>query len=83
MQTDKNIDQIRVKLEAAFQPFRCVVEVRDYGEKLRFKVLDNNGVSIIETDDIPVRELMDNNYLEDVIEQTRVEIHSRRPDFSQ
>ena len=81
MQTDEEIETLRVRLEGAFKPFRCVAEVWDYNRKLRFKVFDNNNRSIIEVPQILLRALIDESNLQDLIEQARAQIHSRRPDF--
>ena len=81
MQTNENLKKINARLEGAFKPFRCVAEFWDYEQKLRFKVFDKNDQCIIEMTQIPVRELMDESYLEDLIEHTRAEIQSQRPDF--
>lgn len=81
MQTNENLKKINTRLEGAFKPFRHVAEFWDYEQKLRFKVFDKNDQCIIEMTQIPVRELIDESFLEDLIEHTRAEIHSQRPDF--
>lgn len=81
MQTDENIEKIRERLEGAFKPFRCVAEVFDYEQKLRFRVFDNNGQSIIAMSQILLRDLMNDSYLQGLVEQARAQIRSQRPNF--
>jgi hypothetical protein len=57
MLTDEEIKKIKVRLEDAFNPLRCVAEVWDYKQKLRFKVFDHNDQGIIEMPEIVLRDL--------------------------
>jgi hypothetical protein len=79
MQTDENIGKIKRRLAAAFQPFRCVAKDLDYGKTLCFKVSDADGKSIIETEPILIRLLIDD--FENIVEEAKADIRLRRPDF--
>jgi len=77
MLTDENINNIKFRVEGAFKPLRCVAEIWDYKQKLRFKVFDNDNHGIIEIPSIVLRDLTDESRLQDVIEQTREQVKSK------
>jgi hypothetical protein len=68
---DQRIYKIEERLKGAFKPLLCVVEVTDYEAKLNFKVfnvIDDNNESVFEKKDIVIRNLHDENYLQDLIQ---------------
>jgi hypothetical protein len=68
MRTDEDIKMI---VEGAFKPLRCVAEVWDYQFKLRFKVFDENKKGIIQVPDLSLRGLREESQLRDVVLQAR------------
>jgi hypothetical protein len=77
MLTDEEIKKIKVRLEDAFNPLRCVAEVWDYKQKLRFKVFDHNDQGIIEMPEIVLRDLSDESRLQDVIRDARAQVQAK------
>jgi len=59
------------KIEGAFRPLRCVAEIWDYNEKLRFKVFDKNNKGIVERPRIILREIRDKKMLEMLLQSVR------------
>jgi hypothetical protein len=74
---ESDTTKIKEKMENAFKPFRCVAEVWDYGDKLRFKVFDENDDGIIECKSIVTRLLKDKAFLESTIEQARERVKAK------
>jgi hypothetical protein len=77
MLTDEKIQDIKARLEGAFKPLRCVVEVWDYKQKLRFKVFDDNDEDIIEMPEIVLRDLSNESHLQDVIQEARARVRPK------
>ncbi len=77
MLTDEEILKIKVRLEGAFKPLRCVAEVWDYKQKLRFKVFDPNDQGIIEVPEIVLRELSNESQIQEVIQQARAQVQDK------
>jgi hypothetical protein len=76
MLTDEKIQNIKARLEGAFKPLRCVVEVWDYKQKLRFKVFDDND-GIIEMPEIVLRDLSSESHLQGVILEARARVQAK------
>ena len=76
MLTDEEIEEIMSKLESAFKPLRCVVEVWDYKQRLRFKVFDHNDRGIIDMPEIVLRNLNSECCVQDLIQHARLEIQN-------
>jgi len=72
------LTKIKVTVEHAFKPLLCRAQVYDYGQKLRFKVVDRDHDTAFEISDLQVRDLADDTYLSDIIEQARSRIEARR-----
>ena len=70
-------DQIITQVEAAFEPLRCVAEIWDYGEKLRFKIFDINGNDLHEVKYIVLRDVRNSVNLNIVVENARDKISNR------
>lgn len=68
MRTD---DEIKVIVEAAFRPLRCIAEVWGYDSKLRFKVFDDKDRGIVEVSAFVLRNLRDEAQLRDVLAGVR------------
>jgi hypothetical protein len=77
MLTDEEIEQIKVRLEGAFKPLRCVAEVWDYNQKLRFKVFDHNDQGIIEMSEIVLGDLSDESRLQDLVQRTKEHVQAQ------
>ncbi len=55
------------RIEAAFSPHRCVAEVWDYGQKLRFKVFGFNDEPLITMAEVVVSSVRNISTLESLI----------------
>jgi hypothetical protein len=77
MMTDEQIAIARARLEAAFRPLVCEAEDWDYKEKMRFRVLDEQGAVILNVPEIFQRDVIDASRLGDVIEQARLAVQAK------
>jgi hypothetical protein len=77
MLSDEEIEQIKVRLEGAFKPLRCVAEVWDYKQKLRLKIFDHKDQGIFEMRDIVIRHLGDEGRLHDIIQDVRAQVQAK------
>ncbi len=57
--------------EAAFAPFRCVAKRHDYGNRLNFRVFDQNHDPILTVEDLVTSQFSDMNRLIDVLSSAR------------
>lgn len=78
MLADDEIEKIQLRLEGAFKPLRCVVEIWDYKDKLRFKVFDKNNKGILEMPNVSLDSLSSAGDLEDLIQSVTQEITAKR-----
>jgi hypothetical protein len=69
--TEEDIEKIRLRVEGAFKPLRCVAEVWDYKKQLRFKVFDDNGNGVVEMPDAVLSHLIDESNLQYLLEEVR------------
>ena len=70
-------DDIKAAVEQAFRPLRCVVEVWDYDQKLRFKVFDANDRGVIEVPSLVLRLVREKNNLKSVLSSARTEVEEK------
>jgi hypothetical protein len=70
-------DEIRRIVEGAFRPLRCVAEIRDYGQKLRFRVFDENDVGVLRMDSAVLRDLRDQQNLRNVLSAARETVEEK------
>jgi len=77
MLSDEQIEIIKQRLEGSFNPLRCVADVWDYKQKLRFKVFDETDRAIIEVPEIVLRDVAEENRLGDLVEQVRAQVQAR------
>lgn len=68
MLTDK---QVKETIEGAFSPLRCVVEMPDYQNRVRFKIFDKSGKSIMHVKGLFLRDVRDERQLQAVLSSTR------------
>jgi hypothetical protein len=64
-------DEICFAVENAFLPFRCVPEIWDYGQKLRFKVFDAADQPIVTMSEIILSSIRDAAALNSLCELVR------------
>ena len=64
-------------LEAAFPPYRCVSEIWDYGEKVRFKVFDADDQPIITMAEVVLSSVRDVAALDSLCQQIRHRVQER------
>ena len=70
-------DEIRTIVEQAFRPLRCVAEIWDYEQKLRFRVFDSNDVGVLRMDSAVLRDLRDAQNLRNVLSGARETIEEK------
>ena len=69
--------EIKMIIEDAFRPLRCVAEVRDYEQKLRFKVFGPDDKGIVEVPEIVLSEVRERNQLRETISRFRKRVEER------
>jgi hypothetical protein len=77
MLADDAIEKIRLRVESAFNPLRCVAEIWDYKAKLRFKIFDTKGQGIVELTNVTLDGMSSAGNLEDLIQGVRREITAK------
>ena len=78
MQTIQRLAEIKAKIDDAFKGLHCRTQVYDYGQKFRFKILDQDHDTAFEISDVPVRDLADDSYLTEIIQAAKSHIEARR-----
>lgn len=64
-------DEIFSAVETAFSPYRCVPEIWDYGQKLRFRVFDAEDQPIIKMSEVILSSIRDVTALNSLFEVAR------------
>lgn len=77
MATSLSDDEIRMAVEAAFRPLRCVAEVWDYNQKLRFRVFDPSDRGVLTVPSLVLRELRDKSNLISVLSAARSTVEEK------
>ena len=72
-----DLDQIRQRLEASFQPYRCIVNTENYDNDIWLHILDQKNKSIIRTPWVAISKIEDKPLLSAFIEQTKEAIESK------
>lgn len=70
-------DEIKIAVEAAFRPLRCVAEVWDYEQKLRFRVFDSNDRGVLTVPSLVLRDLRDRSNLRSVLSTARLTVEEK------
>lgn len=70
-------EEIKQKLESSFHPYRCAVEIRDYKQKIRFRIFDQHDKPIITVPELKIKQIDAAPLLESVISQTKDEIRRK------
>ena len=65
------------RIEAAFPPYRCVAEIWDYGQKLRFRVFSSNDEALITMAEVVVSSVRDSGALESLIADVKLRLDGR------
>ncbi len=65
------------RVEAAFPPYRCVAEIWDYGQKLRFRVFGANDETLVTMAEVAVSSVRDSSALESLIADVRHRLDGR------
>jgi len=65
------------RVEAAFPPYRCVAEIWDYGQKLRFRVFGSNDEVLITMAEVVVSSVRDSGALESLIADLKHRLDGR------
>ena len=64
-------DDIKLIIEGAFKPLRCVAEVWDYGERFRFWIYGPNDKILIQFSELTMREAHSDGSLLDLLIEVR------------
>jgi hypothetical protein len=72
--SDDEIEAIRTRIEGGFSPLRCVAEVYDYKQKLRYRVFDENDETVITVTDLVLRNYHDERELTDLLKEGRAKV---------
>gem|GEM_PF-2040712 len=75
--TMRTNEEIKAIVETAFKPLRCVAEVWDYDQKLRFRVFDEKDRGIVRLPSLVLRNLRDESQLRDVLSVVRERVQER------
>lgn len=70
-------EEICSRVEAAFPPYRCVAEVWDYGQKLRFRVFNSEDEPLITMDELVLSSVRDSTSLDSLLVSVRQRIVHR------
>ena len=71
-------EEIKQKLEASFNPYRCVVELWDFNDRIRFRVFDKNNETIITVPEIIItNKTFNDSSLASLIKKTKEEIKKK------
>ena len=73
----KTNDEIRNIVETAFNPLRCVAEIWDFDQKLRFRVFDPKDEVVLTFPNEVLRHLRDGDALRNVILAARARIEEK------
>lgn len=65
------------RIEAAFPPYRCVAEIWDYGQKLRFRVFGFSDEALITMAEVVVSSVRDSGALESLISDVKLRLDGR------
>jgi len=68
---------ICLRIETAFPPYRCVTEIWDYGQKLRFRVFGSNDEALITMAEVVVSSVRDSCALESLIADVKHRLDDR------
>lgn len=66
-------------IEAAFPPYRCVAEIWDYGQKLRFRVFGSHDEPLITMAEVVVSSVRDSSALESLVADVKNRLDGRTP----
>ena|SRR6266404_1072489 len=69
--------EIVARVESAFEPLRCVAELRDYGQKLRFQVLDAKDRKVLGFRAVVLNDVRDEVQLTHVLRLARCRVRAR------
>jgi hypothetical protein len=64
------------KVMGAFLPFRCAVQIGDYGSKLRAKIFNHQRVRFVEISKLPLCHMQDERKLGFALEQVRTRLQN-------
>ena len=70
-------EEITARIERAFLPLRCVAEIWDNGQSLRFQVFDANDNSVLRIRALRLDELRDEKQLEQALQLARSRIRAQ------
>jgi hypothetical protein len=77
MLSDEEIQQIKLRLEGAFKPLRCVAEVSDYKQKISFRIFDHKNQGVFEIRNIVLRHLSEEARLQVLIQDVRAQVQAK------
>ena len=71
--------QIKEFIESSFKPLDCVAELVDCDSKIRFRIFDASGKSLLQFEPIPTHELRSGRGLETIVDLSVNSVAPRLP----
>jgi hypothetical protein len=70
-------DEIKEIIQQAFKPLRCVAEIWDYGEKIRFRVYRPDDKPLIQYSELTMRQAQSDRSLSDLLTEARQRVEEK------
>lgn len=67
-------EEICSRIQVAFSPYRCVAEVWDYGQKLRFRVFNSTDEPLITMEEVALSSIRKVSTLEPLLVSVRLRV---------
>ena len=77
MNEQLDIEQITQRLKTSFQPYKCVVEEKDYKNAICIHVIDRPNITIIHIKTKPISKINNESKLSTYIEQLKETIRGK------
>ena len=77
MNNELEIYQITQRLKISFQPYKCIVEEKDYKNAIRIHIIDQPNTSIIHIKSKPISEINNESKISTYIEQLKETIRGK------
>ena len=74
---DLTLEAAIKEIEAAFKPLKCVVEVFDHEQKIRWRVFDGDGKPLLTMKAAMVWEVRNSNLLDPIVSACRTKLEQQ------
>jgi len=64
-------EEIRSQIEVGFTPYRCIAEVWDYNQKIRFRVFNSSDEPLLTVEEVILSSVRDSVSLESLLVSVR------------